>query len=292
MTKLQAWFLATRPKTLLAALGPVLLGQALAKSVAPAQYSLLVTVLCLLCALTLQIAVNLANDLFDGLSGVDQVDRLGPTRALRAGLLTAIELRIGTWLVLAVAIASGLYLIVFGHWLLWLLGAAALLAVYGYSGGRRPYANSGMGEVVVWLFFGPVAVLGSMLAQHAPITLPAVQAAALAGLPVAAILVVNNLRDRYTDARAGKYTLAVRLGHKNVLLLYAGLTLLPLLPLLPLLSADYRLIDWLYWSALLIAGLLLNSLMRQRDGASLNPLLGLTTLYAFLYAMALMQAYV
>ena len=146
-----------------------------------------------------------------------------------------------------------------------------------------------MTKLKVWFFFGPVAVLGGMLAQHAPISWLAAQAAALAGLPVAAILVVNNLRDRHTDARAGKYTLAVRLGHKNVLLLYAGLTLLPLLPLL---SGDHRLIDWLYWSALLIAGLLLNSLMRQRDGAALNPLLGMTTLYAFLYAMALMQAYV
>ena len=292
MSKFKAWFLATRPKTLLAALGPVLLGQELARNTVAEEFSWLVAVLCLLCALALQIAVNLANDLFDGLSGVDQPDRLGPVRALRSGLLSAHELRIGTWLVLAVAIASGLYLVVFGHWLLWLLGVAALLAVYGYSGGRRPYANSGMGELVVWFFFGPVAVLGGMLAQHVPISWLAVQAAALAGLPVAAILVVNNLRDRYTDARAGKYTLAVRLGHKNVLLLYAGLTLLPLLPLLPLLSGDYHLTDWLYWSALLIAGLLLNSLMRQRDGAALNPLLGMTTLYAFLYAMALMQAYV
>jgi len=288
MKKVRAWFLTTRPKTLLAAVGPVVLGQALAEQAAPETHSWLIAGLCLLSALALQVGVNLANDLFDGLSGVDQPDRLGPVRALRSGLLSAHELRIGTWLVLGVAIASGLYLIVFGHWLLWLLGAAALLAVYGYSGGRRPYANSGLGELVVWLFFGPVAVLGSMLAQQAPISWPAVQAAVLAGLPVAAILVVNNLRDRYTDARAGKYTLAVKLGHKNALLLYAGLTMLPLLPLLAS-NDDWK--DWFMWGLLLFVAGLLNLMMRQRDGAALNELLGITTLYAYLFAMALLRLY-
>jgi hypothetical protein len=197
----QIWWQTIRPRTLPAAVGPVLLGQVL---VVEGYFSWVTAVLSVLCALALQIAVNLANDLFDGLSGVDQPDRLGPTRALQSGLLSAAQLRAGLALALGTAIASGLWLIIFGHWILWLLGGLAVLAVLGYSGGRRPYANQGLGELAVWFFFGPVAVLGSLLAQRSPIGAEAVVASILVGLPVAAILVVNNLRDRHGDERAGK----------------------------------------------------------------------------------------
>jgi 1,4-dihydroxy-2-naphthoate polyprenyltransferase len=199
-----AWLQAARPRTLPAVLGPVLLGQVL---VADEFFAWSTAVLCLVCGLTLQIAVNLANDLFDGLTGVDQDDRLGPVRAMQSGLISARSLAVGLCIILAVAALTGLWLIIHGHWLLWLLGAAALLAVLGYSGGARPYANLGLGEVVVWIFFGPVAVLGSLLAHGSPITGEAIWAAVLVGLPVAAIMVVNNLRDRHTDRRGGEMAL-------------------------------------------------------------------------------------
>jgi len=279
VTRVQVWWQTLRPRTLPAALGPVLLGQVM---VVPGYFSWLTAILCVVCALSLQLAVNLANDLFDGLSGVDQSDRLGPTRALQAGLLSARALRIGLLLTLSVAIASGLWLIAFGHWLLWVLGALSVLAVLGYSGGRRPYANLALGELAVWFFFGPVAVLGSLLAHRSPIGYEAVLASLLVGLPVAAILVVNNLRDRHTDRRAGKITLAVRLGDRRTRMLFAGLILGPLLLSLPM---GLPMWAWITWLIIAIAGLFLSLQLRHRDGVALNPLLGLTALFSLLFAL-------
>jgi len=260
-------------------MGPVLLGQVM---VVPGYFSWLTATLCVVCALALQLAVNLANDLFDGLSGVDQADRLGPTRALQAGLLSARDLRVGLVLTLGIAIASGLWLIAFGHWLLWVLGALSVLAVLGYSGGHRPYANRALGELAVWFFFGPVAVLGSLLAHRSPIGYEAVLASLLVGLPVAAILVVNNLRDRHTDRRAGKLTLAVRLGDRRTRILFAGLILGPLLLSLPLGLPTWA---WTTWLIIATAGLFLTLQLRRRDGAALNPLLGVTALFSLLFAL-------
>ncbi|WP_373183924.1 1,4-dihydroxy-2-naphthoate octaprenyltransferase [Halomonas campaniensis] len=277
--KVRVWGQTLRPRTLPAAVGPVLLGQAL---VVPGHFAWPTAALCLLCALALQLAVNLANDLFDGLSGVDQADRLGPTRALQAGWLSAGELRAGLAVTLGVAVATGLWLVLFGHWLLWGLGGLALLGVLGYSGGRRPYANRGLGELAVWGFFGPVAVLGSLLAQQSPITGEAVAASLLVGMPVAAILVVNNLRDRYTDARAGKFTLAVRMGPGATRRLFALLTAGPLAATLPLGLAAWA---WSAWGVTCLAALGLAREMRRRDGAALNGLLGLTALYSLMMAL-------
>jgi 1,4-dihydroxy-2-naphthoate polyprenyltransferase len=275
----QIWWQTIRPRTLPAAVGPVLLGQVL---VVEGYFSWVTAVLSVLCALALQIAVNLANDLFDGLSGVDQPDRLGPTRALQSGLLSAAQLRAGLALALGTAIASGLWLIIFGHWILWLLGGLAVLAVLGYSGGRRPYANQGLGELAVWCFFGPVAVLGSLLAQRSPIGAEAVVASILVGLPVAAILVVNNLRDRHGDERAGKYTLAVRMGAGRTRWLFAGLLLAPVLLTLPLKLPGWA---WFPWIALLLLAAALGRQAAIRDGHALNPLLGWTALFSLLYAL-------
>lgn len=279
MSRIRVWWQTLRPRTLPAAVGPVLLGQVM---VLPGYFSWVTAVLCVVCALALQLAVNLANDLFDGLSGVDQADRLGPTRALQAGLLSASELRIGLVLTLGTAMATGLWLIVFGHWLLWILGALAVLAVLGYSGGRRPYANLALGEVAVWFFFGPVAVLGSLLAHRSPIGYEAVLASALVGLPVAAILVVNNLRDRHTDRRAGKRTLAVRLGARRTRVLFAVLLLVPLLLSLPVGLPAW---GWIAWTSVTLAGLVLILQLRSRDGTALNPLLGWTALFSLLFAL-------
>ncbi|MFO8153785.1 1,4-dihydroxy-2-naphthoate octaprenyltransferase [Thioalkalivibrio sp.] len=285
MNSLQVWSHTVRPRTLPAAVGPVLLGQVL---VVEGHFSWTTAILCVICALALQIAVNLANDLFDGLSGVDQADRLGPTRALQSGLLSVGQLRLGLVLALGVAVTTGLWLIIFGHWLLWLLGALAVLGVLGYSGGRRPYANRALGEVAVWLFFGPVAVLGSLLAQRSPIGIESIVASVLVGLPVAAILVVNNLRDRYGDARAGKHTLAVRIGPRNTRLLFAGLVVVPVLFALPGGQPDWT---WLPWAALLVGAVALSRETARRDGPALNPLLGWTAMFSLLFALWLAVRY-
>lgn len=277
--KLAIWIQTLRPRTLPAAVGPILLGQAL---VLPSYFSWLTAFLCLVSALALQLAVNLANDLFDGLSGVDQHDRLGPARALQSGLLGVSELRAGLLLMLGIALVTGVWLALFGHWLLWVFGGLALLGVLGYSGGRSPYANLGLGEVAVWLFFGPVAVLGSLLAQQSPVNERAIISALLMGLPVAAILVVNNLRDRFTDARAGKRTLAVRLGPRATRWLFSFLTLGPWMVSLPFTTEVWR---WGVWSCLGLIGVGLNVVFWQRDGAALNPVLGKTALYSLAIAV-------
>lgn len=280
------WWQTMRPRTLPAVLGPILLGQALVPS---AFFSWTTAILCVVCALSLQIAVNLANDLFDGLSGVDQRDRLGPARALQSGWLTARQLRLGLAACLGISVLTGLWLIAHGHRLLGFLGLAAILAVLGYSGGKRPYANRALGEVAVWFFFGPVAVLGSLLAHQAPITGTSVLAAALVGLPVAAILIVNNLRDRFTDQRAGKFTLAVRLGRVPNLWLFGLMTVVPVAISMPL-GATHGLL-WLGWSLILGLGLVLNGAMHRRDGAELNPLLGATALFSLLFALWLVARF-
>lgn len=274
------WWQTARPRTLPAVIGPIFLGQMLV----PAEYFAWTTaLLCLVCALSLQIAVNLANDLADGLSGVDREDRLGPQRALQSGRLSAGQLRTGLLLVLGFSVLTGLWLILFGHWLLWILGVASLLAALGYSGGSRPYANRALGEVAVWLFFGPVAVLGSLLAHQAPLSAAAIQASILVGLPVAAILVVNNLRDRFTDERAGKITLAVRLGRHNTRWLFGALTVLPVLLSLPLTSSSLLL--WSAGSGVLLWSLLLQRALQRREGVALNPLLGWTAIFSLVFAL-------
>lgn len=280
---LQVWWQTARPRTLPAVFGPLLLGQSLVET---QQFSWTVAVLYGLWAVLLQVSVNLANDLFDGLSGVDGADRLGPARALQSGLLSAEALRQGLFACLAVAMLLGLALSIVGHWLMALFTLAALVAVLAYSGGRRPYANLGLGEVVVWVFFGPIAVLGALIAQQSPLHVSAWIAGALVGLPVAAIMLVNNLRDRVTDRRAGKLTLAVRLGPQRSQLVYAALIVLPVVLTAPFTTSVLP--GWLLWSgwvALLLAGLALNHAIRHSSGVALNRLLGLTALYSLAAAI-------
>jgi 1,4-dihydroxy-2-naphthoate octaprenyltransferase len=163
-------------------------------------------------ALAVQVAVNYANDYFDGVRGVDTVQRAGPRRAVASGLVTPRAMVIAIGLVMAVAGAAGLVLAAMISWWLLLIGFGAFVALLGYSGGPRPYASAGLGEVFVFLFFGLIATLGSSYVQHRMLPATAWVAAVATGVLAVAILVVNNLRDVPTDAIAGKRTLAVRLG--------------------------------------------------------------------------------
>lgn len=211
---------AARPRTLPAAIVPVAVGTAVAAGsggAAPRPAALALVV-----ALSLQVAVNYANDLFDGLAGVDTAERIGPRRVVAAGLVAPGTLRRALVVVLAVAVVAGLALALTTEpWLL-IVGGAALLATLGYSGGRRPYASRGLGEVAVFVFFGPVATVGTAIVQGGD---PRV--AAFASLPVGlvavALLVVNNLRDVVTDAAVGKRTLLVRIGRTRGVRAFHGL---------------------------------------------------------------------
>lgn len=232
---MNVWVEAARPRTLPAAIVPVTVGTAAASAVGAA-LTVGHAALALIVALALQVAVNYANDLFDGLSGVDTPDRIGPRRAVAAGLVDPAAMRRALAVALAVAGGAGGLLSLLVDLRLLAVGAAALVAALGYSGGRRPYASRGLGEGMVFLFFGVVATVGAAFVQTGRVEVLAVVAALPVGLLAVALLMVNNVRDVATDAAAGKRTLAVRLGGRRYGHLY-GLVLAAAVLLVPVVAA-------------------------------------------------------
>ncbi len=205
---------AARPRTLPAAVAPVLVGTAAAATRA-ADLNSVRAGLALVVALALQVAVNYANDYFDGVKGVDTAARVGPRRAVATGLVTAAEMRRAIAVSLVVAGAAGLTVAALAGWEVLIVGVAAILATLAYSGGPKPYASAALGEVFVFLFFGIVATAGSAYVQDEQLTVLALLAAVPVGAFATALLVVNNLRDIPTDRHVGKRTLAVRLGEQR-----------------------------------------------------------------------------
>jgi 1,4-dihydroxy-2-naphthoate polyprenyltransferase len=223
-SSLQIWLLAARPKTLPAALAPVLLGTSLA--IRDGSFAFLPALAAAVCALLLQIGSNYANDYFDHRKGADTADRLGPLRATASGLISPEQMRNAAGIVLGVAALIGLYLVMVGGWPILAIGIAALLAAVAYTGGPFPYGYAGLGDLFVFLFFGLVAVNGTYYLQTGEITGLALLISICAGALVTAILVVNNIRDMETDARAGKRTLAVIFGLRSAQIEYLGLMLI------------------------------------------------------------------
>ena len=232
---MNVWVEAARPRTLPAAIVPVAVGTA-AGSAVGAGVAVLQAALALVVALALQVAVNYANDLFDGLGGVDTPDRIGPRRAVAAGLVEPGAMRRALVVALVVAAVTGGLLALLVDPRLLVVGAAAIVAALGYSGGRRPYASRGLGEGMVFLFFGVVATVGAAFVQTGRVEVLAVVAALPVGLLAVALLMVNNVRDVATDAAAGKRTLAVRLGGRRYGHLY-GLVLVTAVLLVPVVAA-------------------------------------------------------
>ena len=206
----RTWIMASRPRTLTAAIVPVVVGTAVA--VRDRVFNPWVALAALFSAVMIQIGTNLANDLFDFKKGADTHTRLGPTRVTSAGLLTPGEVEIGMWVVFGLAAASGLYVIVAGGWPILVIGVASILAGIAYTAGPFPLGYNGLGDLAVFIFFGLVAVMGTYYAQARAMTLDAGLAAVPVGVLTTAILVVNNVRDADTDREAGKRTVAVLLG--------------------------------------------------------------------------------
>jgi len=204
------WWQGARPKTLGASLAPVVVGTAVAAHYGPviAWRAAAAGVV----ALALQVGVNYANDYSDGVRGVDTAERKGPVRLTASGLAAPAVVRRAALLSFGVGAAAGIALAAAVDLRLLLVGAAAVLAAALYSGGPRPYASAGLGEVAVLVFFGLVATCGSAYVHLGRVPWAAVVASFAAGLPACAILLVNNLRDVETDRAAGKRTLAVRVG--------------------------------------------------------------------------------
>jgi 1,4-dihydroxy-2-naphthoate octaprenyltransferase len=222
-TRSRAWLLAIRPATLPAAVGPVLVG--LGVAIGLGVFELLPASGALAVALLLQVASNLANDLFDFRSGADNEDRLGPPRAAALGLLSQREMVAGMAVVVGLAGLVGLYLVWVGGLVILVLGVLAVVSAFAYSGGPWPYGYHGLGEVFVFAFFGLVAVVGTTYLQTLTLEPLALAAAVPVGALITAILVVNNLRDIDTDRKAGKQTLAVKLGPQGTVAEYDVLLL-------------------------------------------------------------------
>ena len=217
-TRVRAWLLAIRPATLPAAVGPVAVG--LGVAIGEGVFELLPALAALAVALLLQIASNLANDLFDFRSGADNEERLGPPRTAALGLLTQRELAAGMAVVVGLAGAVGLYLVAIGGPVILVLGVLAIASAFAYTGGPWPYGYHGLGEVFVFVFFGLVAVTGTTYLQTGTLEPLALAAAIPVGALITAVLVINNLRDIDSDRRAGKHTLAVRLGPRGTIAEY------------------------------------------------------------------------
>lgn len=222
MVTLQIWLEATRPKTLPAAVAPVLLGTAMAHS--DGQSHLLPAAICLVFALLVQIGTNFANDYFDGIKGTDTDARLGPRRAVAAGLVLASTMKWAAIGILAFAFCLGLSLIYYGGWWLLAVGVSSVLCAWLYTGGPYPLAYNGMGDVFVVLFFGLIAVGCTFHVQAGFVSHEVILLGLACGLVVNNILIVNNYRDIDEDMLANKRTLVVLLGRRWALAQY-GLSL-------------------------------------------------------------------
>ena len=280
--KMNRWILGARPRTLPAAIAPVLVASALAGS----DFNWFRAALALKVSLWLQIGVNFANDYSDGIKGTD-TNRIGPTRLVGSGLATARSVKFAAFISFGIAAVCGFWLAMLTSPLLVAVGALSITAAWSYTGGRRPYGYSGFGEISVFVFFGLVATVGSFYVQTQRITLMSFIVAIPVGALSCAILAINNLRDLNQDAISGKRTLAVRMGDAAARRAFVVLLIVTHISAV----ATFRSTALL---TLLIAPLTL-SLARQvlggASGAALIPILGKTgrlqLIFSAVFAVAL-----
>ena len=269
--------MAARPKTLPAAVAPVLVGTALPATTGT--FRILTFVAALLGALLIQVGTNLSNDYSDARRGADTEDRLGPVRGTAGGLVPPQQVLQATYITFGLAVLCGLYLVLTSGWELLVVGLLSIAAGVLYTGGPRPYGYEGLGEVFVFIFFGIVAVAGSTFAQLESWPGEAFGLAIPVGLLASAILVVNNVRDLETDRRAGKRTLAVRLGRERTRGLFAGMVYLAFVCTIPLAFLGSDLNAWvlLPWLVLVpLAAPLVRTVRNHADGPTLNGALAAT----------------
>lgn len=281
MANASTWIAGARPRTLPAAIAPVVV----ATSLADKESNTIAALLALAVSLALQIGVNYANDYSDGIRGTDN-DRIGPLRITASGLATPTQVKSAAFISFGVAAIAGLALAISSSWWLIAVGALSIAAAWGYTGGKNPYGYMGLGELFVFIFFGLVATIGTFYVQTDRITGESILAGVIVGFLACAILVINNIRDRAKDEVVGKRTLAVRLGDKRSRALYSALLTLPYL-----LSAGFG----TPWVALTLATLpltlsILKALWSGVEGAALIPLLAATGKLQMLFSFALSLA--
>jgi 1,4-dihydroxy-2-naphthoate octaprenyltransferase len=279
--------MAARPRTLPAAIAPVLVGTAAAiyehgDLRRPGAF-----VAALIGSIFIQIGTNLANDYSDAKRGADTVDRLGPVRVTAAGLVAPRSVLIATWLAFGVAVAAGVYLATVAGWVIIAVGAASIAAGILYTGGPRPYGYAGLGELFVFLFFGLVAVNGSYYVQLERLDWLPFGLSVAVGCLSTAILVVNNVRDIETDRRTDKRTLAVRLGRDRTRRLYLALIGAAYLALLVTLAANAG--PWCAVIGLISLPLVVRparAVLTRTDGPALNGALAGTGALLGVFSLA------
>jgi 1,4-dihydroxy-2-naphthoate octaprenyltransferase len=271
---MRIWVMAARPRTLPAAIAPVLVGTAAAvywagKLPRPAAFAA-----ALVGSIFIQIGTNLANDYSDAKRGADTADRLGPVRVTSAGLVTPQRVMNATWIAFGVAVACGIYLTTVAGAVILVIGVLSIAAGVLYTGGPRPYGYEGLGEVFVFLFFGLVAVNGSYYVQVEALDALPLGLSIAVGFLATAILVVNNVRDIETDRRAGKMTLAVRMGRHNAVVLYRCLVLGAFVALpIALVAGEASALPMIGWLALPLAIAPMRAITNRTDGPALNAAL-------------------
>ena len=234
MTTREEWIAGARPKTLPAAIAPVLVGTAFAGYNANAVNFFLA----LIVGVALQVGVNYANDYSDGIKGTDK-DRVGPMRLVGSGAATPEAVKRAALIAIAVAVVAGVSLAARSSWILIALGALSIIAAWTYTGGPKPYGYFALGEVSVFIFFGLVATLGTYFAHVGSLSFEVLLASFAMGCLASAILVLNNLRDLEKDKLAGKITLAVKIGHSQTRRLYQALLFTPLLIAIALVPTSF-----------------------------------------------------
>jgi 1,4-dihydroxy-2-naphthoate polyprenyltransferase len=285
-TSLRIWLMAARVRTLPASIAPVLVGTSLAVQVGVFRPGAFVAAL--LGSILIQVGTNLANDYSDARRGADAEDRVGPVRVTAGGLVPPRQVLIATYVTFGLAVLCGLYLVFVAGIELLIVGIASIAAGVLYTGGPKPYGYEGLGEVFVFLFFGIVAVAGSAFAQLESWPWEAFVLAVPVGLLAAAILVVNNVRDMDSDRRAGKRTLAVRLGRERGRLIYAlmvyGAYVVAPLPWLAGSLSPWLLLPWL---TLPLAVRLVRTVREHADGPTLNEVLAQTGMLQLAFCLLL-----
>jgi 1,4-dihydroxy-2-naphthoate polyprenyltransferase len=278
------WVMAARLRTLPAAIAPVLVGTSLAGT--EDRFRAGAFVAALLGAIFIQVGTNLSNDYSDARRGADTEDRLGPVRVTAGGLVPPRQVLLATYITFGLAVVCGAYLVYVAGPLLLAIGAASILAGVLYTGGPRPYGYEGLGEVFVFLFFGIVAVTGSYFVQQEQLEWEAFALAVPVGLLAAAILVVNNVRDIDTDRRAGKRTLAVRLGRPRTRMLYSVMLLVADVALIPV---AFALSAWVLLPILTLplAARLARTVRAHVDGPTLNAALARTGMLQLAFCVLL-----
>lgn len=283
LLKFDAWILASRPRTLAAAVVPVIVGSSIA--IHDGLFQPLAAFVALLCSILIQVGTNFVNDLFDFLHGTDKADRTGPQRAVASGIISVSEMKIGIYLAFGLSFLLGLYLVSIGGWFILLLGVVSILAGIAYTAGPFPLAYNGLGDIAVFIFFGFVGTVGTYYVQSLNVTRMAFWSSVPVGALITNILVVNNYRDREEDRSNGKNTLAVIFGEKFTRFQYLTFMIISYAILL-VVYFTYKKSLWIFLPLLsLPISIKLIRMIYSLRGKELNKTLELTAKLSAIYGL-------